>query len=715
MSKSLFSESWYRVSGLKPRLRNHAQVHRHVYRGSVWYVLQDHANGRFHRFTSVANLAIGLMNGERTMQTIWDTLCAQLEDEVPSQDELIKLLSDLYRADVLQGDAPPDIREQHQRREKNLRQKVKQYIGNPLSVRIPLYDPDRQLARFQYVYQPIFGVLGGAIWCFTIVAALVLLGLNWSEFSDGMLDRVFSAENLLIAWFVFPALKILHELGHAMAVKVRGGEVHEMGVMLLLLMPIPYVDASSAAAFADKRWRMLTGAAGMLVEMFVAAVALIVWVNLEPGTGRAVAYNIVLIAGVSTLVFNGNPLLRFDGYYILADYLEIPNLGQRANEYWMYLLNHYVFKAHDYPKPVRAKGEVGWFLVYGFASFWYRMFMMVTIVWLVIGKYFLVGVVLAIWSVANTLLQPLGKGVKYLLTNNRLSQRRFRALVFSAGGVFVVWVLLFGIAAPSYTVSEGVVWAPEESQVRASVDCFVTDVKALSEEAVVAGRALIGCQDSELLMRAKVLQAELQGLEAKYRSMRVNNQVQAEILGNQIAHARVALNLAQAHIDSLSLRSPIAGTFQVSDPKDLPGRHVQRGEILGYVTSDAATIIRVVVPQSAADKVREGSRRILARPVKAVETELVAQMLRSVPRATNQLPSFVISTRGGGKFALDPQKPDEPVSVQKVFLFDVQLQPGVRLKELGSRVYVRFEHDPEPIGYQWVRNIQGAFMNKIDV
>src|SRR3954467_14974905 len=109
MSESLYSSSWYRIASLRPRLRSHAHVHRHVYRGGVWYVLQDHSTGRFHRFSPVANLVIGLMDGERTIDTIWELACARLGEDAPSQDEVIKLLADLHRADVLQSDAPPDI------------------------------------------------------------------------------------------------------------------------------------------------------------------------------------------------------------------------------------------------------------------------------------------------------------------------------------------------------------------------------------------------------------------------------------------------------------------------------------------------------------------------------------------------------------------------------------------------------------------------------
>ncbi len=137
----MFSTSWYRVAELRPRLRNHAQVHRHVYRGGVWYVLQNHSTGKFHRFTPVANHVIGLMDGKRTLREIWDLACVRLGDEAPSQDEAIKLISDLHKADVLQSDAPPDPHELHQRRKQHEKVRLKQYIGNPLSLRFPLFDP----------------------------------------------------------------------------------------------------------------------------------------------------------------------------------------------------------------------------------------------------------------------------------------------------------------------------------------------------------------------------------------------------------------------------------------------------------------------------------------------------------------------------------------------------------------------------------------------
>ncbi|GAA4012088.1 biotin/lipoyl-binding protein [Actimicrobium antarcticum] len=715
MSESLFSESWYRVASVRPRLRNHAQIHRHVYRGGVWYVLQDHASGRFHRFTPVANLVIGLMDGERSMQQIWDIACARLGDEVPSQSEMIKLMSDLHRADVLQSDAPPDIREQHERRGKHVRMKFKQYVGNPMSLRFPLFDPDRLLQKAMPLVRPLFGTFGATLWCLTVLSAILLAGLHWREFSDGMLDRVFSVDNLLLIWILFPLVKILHELGHGFAVKARGGEVHEMGVMLLLLMPIPYVDASSASAFEDKRWRMLVGAAGMLTELFIAAIAMILWVWLEPGTDRAIAYNIILITGVSTLLFNGNPFLRYDGYYILSDYLEIPNLGQRANEHLGYLVNRYLFALDDARSPVVARGEGRWFVFYSITSFVYRMLMMITIVLLVSSKFFIFGILMALWSFFNMLVQPVLKKISYVVTSPVLRRHRTRAVGLSSAFVLLVLLVLFWLPAPSFTRSEGVVWAPDEAQVRASVDGFVTKVIAQPGQLVRKGDLLIRCEDPELVARVAVQAAELAGLEARYIAALASNRVQADILQQQTAHARVALELAQQRLASINVRSPGNGTFVVADAQNLPGRFVQRGELLGYVTSDALGTVRVVIPQADADKVRQGMRAIEVRAVDRPSDVITARVLREVPGATDQLPSMTLSFQGGGKIGLDPNKSGEARTLQKLFVLDLQLPPGTRLDKLNSRVYVRFEHPSEPLGWQWFHAVRRVFLKKFNV
>jgi putative peptide zinc metalloprotease protein len=187
---------------------------------------------------------------------------------------------------------------------------------------------------------------------------------------------------------LYPFVKALHELGHGYAVKKWGGEVREMGIMLLVLMPMPYVDASSSLAFRSKWQRAFVSGAGIMVELGLAALALIVWVNVEDGITRAIMFNVMLIGGISTLIFNGNPLLRFDGYYVLCDIIEIPNLATRANRYFISLIQRWLLDIEVREREAVSVAERAWFIAYAMAAFVYRLFIMVTIALFVATKFF---------------------------------------------------------------------------------------------------------------------------------------------------------------------------------------------------------------------------------------------------------------------------------------------------------------------------------------
>lgn len=402
MVDSLFSESWYRVADIKPRLRSHAQIHSHRYRGTDWYVLQDHSSGQFHRFSQEAYHIIGLMDGHRTLNEIWEAACASLGDDMPTQDEVIRLISQLHQVDVLQTDIPPDIADLYQRYKRKKRSRILGQLRSPLFIRIPLFDPERFLSATKFIVRPLFGWMPFLIWCFAVISALILIVIHWAELTTNLADRVLAMENIFLLWLVYPVVKTIHEFAHAHAVKHWGGEVHEMGIMLLVFVPVPYLDASSSSAFREKYKRIMVGAAGIMTEAFLASLAMWVWVNVEPGAIRALAFNVMIIAGVSTLLFNGNPLLRFDAYYMLSDFLEIPNLAMRSNRYIGYLCQRYLFNIKEAQNPASAKGEAPWMGLYGIASFAYRMFIMIRIAMFVAGKFFIIGIALALWGFTYT-------------------------------------------------------------------------------------------------------------------------------------------------------------------------------------------------------------------------------------------------------------------------------------------------------------------------
>ena len=185
MAQSLFSPAWYRVAALKPKLRAHARVHRHQYRGETWYVLQDLSSERFHRFSPAAYLIIGLMDGEATVQQIWERALAQLGDDAVSQDEVIQLLGQLHAADVLLCDVPPDTAEVFRRRERQAYSRLAKRALSVFAWQIPLYDPDRLLDRLLPFVRPLLGWAGLALWCVVVGAAAVLARLRVPDATHG--------------------------------------------------------------------------------------------------------------------------------------------------------------------------------------------------------------------------------------------------------------------------------------------------------------------------------------------------------------------------------------------------------------------------------------------------------------------------------------------------------------------------------------------------
>ncbi|MGB5606987.1 MAG: HlyD family secretion protein [Gammaproteobacteria bacterium] len=715
MSKTLYSHYWYRVADLKPELRSHTSIHRHHYRGQRWYVLQDHASGSYHRFSQAAYFLIGHLNGELTVDALWNMAVDHLGDAAPTQDETIQLLGQLHAADVLKCDVQPDSLELFERFQKHQQNDWKQRLRSPLSIRIPLLDPEKLLSRWLHLVRPLFNRAVFLVWLGVVLSATVLAGMHWGAITDNILDQVMSPRNLILLWLTYPLIKGLHELGHAFATKIWGGEVHEMGIMFLVLLPIPYVDASAASAFPDKRQRMVVGMAGMMVELLLAALALFVWLNVESGMVSVIAYNIMLIGSVSTLFFNGNPLLKFDGYYVLSDAIEIPNLAQRSNRHLGYLIQRYLFGNREVESPATTRGEGAWFVFYGMASFGYRMFIMCVILLYVASKFFVVGVVLAIWAATSQVVMPLLKNIKFLFYDPQLRHKRTRVIGSSLGAGLVLGWLLFFMPVGLRTHADGVVWLPDESRVRAGTDCFVTRLLATPDTTVQPGQALIECADPLLQTRVALLDARLRELQARYSSELTEDQVKAEITKDGITAAAAELARARQQLDKLVIASQAHGTLIIPQAGDLPGRYVKQGDVLAYILDDNAVSVRVVVTQAKIALVRQHTEGIEVRLSNAPGDTVQARIKREIPAATDRLPSKALGTAGGGNLAVDPQDEAGVKSLEKVFQFEIELEQANPSEFFGQRLYARFDHGAEPLALQWQRSLRQLFMRRFDV
>lgn len=715
MSRSLFSSSWYRVADLKPRLRPHTIVHRQVFRGKVWYILQDPQTGRFHSLSALSNLMVCLMDGRRTMRDIWEAAGRQSSDDPPTQDETIQLLAQLHGADLLQGEFPPDFDEMALRSERANQRRMMQQIRNPMAVRVPLFDPNRLLDLTMPFVRPLFTVPGFLAWLALVLTGLVLAVIHWPELTSDVSDRVLAAENVAVIMCVYPLVKSLHELGHAYATKIWGGEVHEVGVMLLVFIPVLYVDASASAAFAQKRRRIIVGAAGILVEMALAAIATIVWIQGSPGLGRTLAFNVMLIGGVSTLLFNGNPLLRFDGYYIFSDLIEIPNLGSRANAYLFYLIQRRIFRIDDIETPVIEPSEAKWLLGYAVLSFIYRMMVSLGIALFLASKFFAIGFVMAIWSMAAIAILPIFKGVKFLATSPRLAGQRRRAIAIVGAVAAAATIVLFLIPLPYSTTAEGVVIVPDQAEVRARTEGFVTRVVATPGSDVQPRQTLIALEDPILGAKVEVIEAQLNETRQRLDAVRDIDRVQAEMFEEQVTHLTERLASVRKREQDLNVHSDQGGRFVIERADDLPGRFVRRGDLLGYVVANGDPVIRVLAPQADVDLIRQPATVVEAHLAEDLERPIPARILREAPAAQQDVPSLALTTRGGGTIALDPSRTQRAQALFSFFQVDVELLDPTGAGRLGSRVYVRFKHADEPIAWRIMRSARQFFLGQFRV
>jgi putative peptide zinc metalloprotease protein len=711
-SEPFLSVSWHLVASLRLRLQTHVEIARHRAYGRIFYVVRNPATGRTYKFSPSVYRLLGLFDG-RTVAEAWSVVADQLDEDAPTQDQTIQLLAQLHEADLIQGDSIPDAVELIERRRRMRRRLWMQSFANPLAIRLRLWDPDNFLQRTLPWVRPLTGPFGLLLWVSAVVPALVLAGEHWTELTGGLVDRLLATKNLLLVALIFPVVKALHELGHGYAVKAGGGEVHEMGLMFLVLMPVPYVDATAANTFRSKWRRVGVGAAGILVETFLAAVMMLVWVQVEPGMVRAVAFNTMLIAGISTVLLNGNPLLRFDGYFILCDLISMPNLAIRAAGYWGWLIQRYAFGQRAAP-PAATKTECILMLLYAPSSAVYRVVITLTIALLIARRFLLIGVLMAIWGVAVTLVWPLCRWILHVIASPALAHVRGRAFGMTIGFAAAFIGLIGFVPIPVHTVAEGVIWIPETSLVRAGSDGFVRELLVQPGEVVVAGTLLLTTNDPDLTSEVRVDRARVAVIEARLLIERVTDSVQVGISRRELDLERSRLAQALERAAALELRSPVSGTFLIPRAEDQPGQYHRRGELIGYVASAGATVARVVVRQEDVGLVRQRLRGVEVRLADDLAQVWPATLVREVPAASHEFPSPALMMEGGGSEPADMRDPRHAKALSRLFQFDIALPPEAARAAWGGRVWVRFYHGTEPLAAQWWRRLRQLLLSRFD-
>lgn len=733
VKRPTFSDNWHRVADLKPRLRPSVQTYRQEYRGQMWHVVSDPANNQFYRFSEPAWHFVALLDGRRTVTEAWKLSNEQLGDPAPTQGEVIRLLGQLSTSNLLYGDLPPDAEQMFDRYRKRVRREIGGYLMNFLFVRIPIFDPTPILKRWTAVFGWVFGPIGIALWAMLLsVAAYFLIG-RWDDlFREGqtIMSRAFllNVDNVISMYLCFACVKAIHEFGHGFACSHfgrkggAGGAVHTMGIMLLVFMPVPYVDASSSWAFRNKWHRMFVGAGGMYVELAVAAVAAMIWSHTSDGTFvHNLAYNVMFIASVSTLIFNGNPLLRFDGYYILSDWLEIANLADRSKQYLYYHVRRYIYGVRHAISPAHTTGEACWMFFYAIAAFIYRVLICTRIIFFVADLLFILGAIMAVAAIFTWVLMPIGKWIKYLFTSPELTRTRGRALAASFVFLAALVTGLGAISLPEHGRAEGVVEPVHIAKVYTAADGFVDATLPSGTSVKPTSDALMRSHNTELKHERREVEARLKGAIIQRDLARREDPAVVQALTEQIAALRSRLDRIDTELASLDVHAPFPGTWISPKGDQMYGVFLPRGQEIGMVADMSELIIRVAADQDLGPRIRseigtgaEVELRVMGRP----DLQFTGVITQAPEAGHTKLPSAALSYLAGGNMAVSGDD-REGLTTTEPF-FEVHIQPKTAADKaiqllIGQRVVARFSLPERPLLLQWYRNVRQVIQRRFAI
>ncbi len=694
----------------KPKLAENVVRQNLMIRGEPWILLQNAINGDHVRLNATAAQWLDGFDGETTVAAMLQD--AQADDATALQ--VFECLQLLGQADmIVLGGADEHTRLFAQHKIHN--SMVQQRKRNPLAIRFPLLDPNAWLNTNQHRWSILFN----RYFTYSIVAVVLLAVLIAWINADGLRN---SWSNLAVSpshwwWYglLFPLLKIWHELAHAICIKRWGGAVHEAGITLLVLMPIPYVDASDSWLFEKRSHRLITAAAGIIAETVAVALAIIVWSVVEPGLLRDVAFAIVVLGTLSTLLFNANPLLRFDGYFILQDLIDIPNLGTRANAYYRYLVRRYAFKVITAVTPCTAKGERKWLIGFGAAAFLYRVFITLTIALFLAKQYFFIGFALAAFAVYQLLAKPALKAVAYLRNSVEINQNRQSVIMKSAGAVAAIVITITFLPLPSSTRAEGVVWVPSQAQVFAGETGRLHTQHVKAGEAVEAGDLLFTLASEKLDARYKAVSSEQQSITVEYQAARTNDIDEARQLAVDLKSLNSELAMLKERKDSLQIRANRAGVLALSSTKPLLGSYIKQGDLLAFLVDGSNLVVRAVIDQNAMGMVDKGVTQSTVRLADNFSESLQSTVIQHVPAGNHQLPSPALAYNGSSGIAVASTEGEELRTTERVFHVELSLPSESRAVGIGGRAYVNLQHQPESLGRRWWRSARQILLKQLTV
>ncbi len=708
-----FSDAWHRVAGVRAQLRTSVTAHRQNFRGEPWMVLRDKFSHEWYRVTPDAWIFLCRLGQGVTVDEAWNRSLEVDAARALTQEEVVQLIGQLNLSNLLYFDSADSKTSQFERHQKRKSRELKALLMGFLSVKIPLFDPDRMLDRALPVIRSIF-----SRWGLGLYLVLGILGLKAVvDESDRLFDQsshLLAPSNLVLLYVGFLLSKTLHEFSHAAACKLFGGEVHKVGVMLLFFAPVPFMDATSAWGFRSRTERVIVGASGVAAELVMAACAALIWASTAPGTINSLAYDIMFVASVSTAIFNLNPLLRFDGYHILVDVLDVPNLFQRSRDQLRYLAERYVLRLQDAQPAARTSTEVFLLPIYGLCSLLYWAALMVTIVIFIAGEYLDLGVALAILLCFTSLVMPVMKYVKYLYNDPRLGFRRGQAVAISVGVSSVLLGLLAFIPLPDRVRVTGMVEAVQSRQLHTDTDGFFAEMLIRPGSQVSAGQPLMRLRHPELEFDIRAAEMQREQLQAQRIQSVSKSATDLSAIERQLESVQQNLSELYRRREAQLIIAPIAGEWSASDLDGNRGQWLARGASVGTIVNQDQWRFVAVLPQVGSYVLNESIEggEIRLRGQEGINITVTNTSV--MPFEQGLLPSRALGMSGGGDLAVSPSDPNGVVAAEPFFRIESRLKPDIEQAPtlLHGRIGVmRLTLPSRPLIQQWERRLR-QFMQR---
>jgi multidrug efflux pump subunit AcrA (membrane-fusion protein) len=601
-----------------PRLRADLAIVEQVFRGETSFVVKDPATRKYFRFRPVEMGVMRHFDGSRTADEIATALAADgVRLTARAVEGFARKLASIGLLERTLAERTT-LELERIRADRRRRRRPALFRGELLRMRWSFGDPDavfnRVLPAIRWMFTPAFVVASVALFA----AYFLIIGATWTAFSSAI-AALYAPANVtvgtaVVLWCTLMVVTFIHEIGHGFACKHFGGEVHEMGFMVLYFQPAFYCNVNDAWSFTSLGARLWVTAAGGWIELVVTSLAAIVWTIAQPGTlASEIAITTMLLGGVTAILTNANPLLPLDGYFALTDWLEIPNLRLRALAYFGWWVRRYVLRL-EIPEPATTDRERRVFLIYGALAVAYIAMLFTFIgLWVVGRAHQALGaagaliVVALILTMARRGIVEWSRSVALMVRARRRERRGIDRWRWPAIGALGIVVLLAVIPWTLTTTGQFVVAPTTSLDVTAPDSALIGAVFVREGMTVAPGAPLARLIDRDLerdfLAAGRVVDSlTLAGSRARATSAGGV----AERLDAEQAQAIARASALRSRFDALMLRAPGTGTVTTPRVQELEGKRVAAGDrIMGVATLDSLEA-RVALVRAGAASVRAG-------------------------------------------------------------------------------------------------------------